>query len=72
MVEALIDRGANPHLSLTLIEHGGGRCLGTTGFAVWFHHLDIMKLLLAKEKGFAQARTLLLPALTDAPGERKM
>ncbi|UDD65809.1 hypothetical protein AFCA_012979 [Aspergillus flavus] len=33
---------------------------------------DIMKLLLAKEKGFAQARTLLLPALTDAPGERKM
>ncbi|KJK67376.1 Ankyrin repeats 3 copy [Aspergillus parasiticus SU-1] len=84
MVEALIDRGANPHLSLTLIEHGGSRCLGTTGFAVWFHHLDILKLLLAKgvqpeiedlcvakEKSFEQAKTLLLPALTDAPGERK-
>ncbi|KAB8274645.1 hypothetical protein BDV30DRAFT_237566 [Aspergillus minisclerotigenes] len=84
MVEALIDRGANPHLSLTLIEHGGGRCLGTTGFAVWFRHLDILKLLLAKgvqpeiedlgvakEKSFAQAKTLLLPALTDTPGERK-
>lgn len=84
MVEALIDRGANPHLSFALFTIGGYRCVGATGFAVWFHHSDILKLLLAKsvqpeyddlsiakEKGFEQAVTLLLPALVDAPGEKK-
>ncbi|KAE8329642.1 ankyrin repeat-containing domain protein [Aspergillus sergii] len=73
MVETLIDRGANPHLTF-----------GTIGFAVWFHHLHILKLLLARgvqpeyddlgvarERGFEEAVTILLPALTNASEEQK-
>ncbi|KAE8341552.1 hypothetical protein BDV24DRAFT_132176 [Aspergillus arachidicola] len=84
IVETLIDRGANPHLTFGLFELGGYRTLGTIGFAVWFHHLHILKLLLARgvqpeyddlsvarERGLEEAVTVLLPAFTNASEEQK-
>ncbi|KAJ6143452.1 hypothetical protein N7471_002905 [Penicillium samsonianum] len=49
MVESLIEQGANPHLEWQVIYGAPGSSFyGTIGFAIYFHHFEIAKLLLAK------------------------
>ncbi|GIJ91732.1 hypothetical protein Asppvi_010704 [Aspergillus pseudoviridinutans] len=49
MVELLIEKGANPHLTYELFARDGEvHRYSSVGFAIYFGHLDILKLLLAK------------------------